>query len=99
MYVSSTNEKHYDQVLAVAAAGKHCLAEKPLALSVADAAAMVAACDAAGVVIATKGMPLGIEFAGGTSIIAQFDQPGTQVILYPPAFKSGNLMQPFPLGG
>ena len=31
--------------------------------------------------------------------IAQFDQPGTQVILYPPAFKSGNLMQPFPLGG
>jgi branched-chain amino acid transport system substrate-binding protein len=31
--------------------------------------------------------------------IAQFDQPGTQVILYPPDFKSGNLMQPFPLGG
>ena len=31
--------------------------------------------------------------------IAQFDQPGTQVILYPPEFKSGNLMQPFPLGG
>jgi branched-chain amino acid transport system substrate-binding protein len=30
--------------------------------------------------------------------IAQFDQTGTQVILYPPAFKSGNLMQPFPLG-
>jgi branched-chain amino acid transport system substrate-binding protein len=30
--------------------------------------------------------------------IAQFDQTGTQVILYPPAFKSGNLLQPFPLG-
>ncbi len=30
--------------------------------------------------------------------LAQFDQPGTQVILYPPAFKSGNLMHPFPLG-
>lgn len=26
------------------------------------------------VVIATKGLPLGLEFAGGTSIIAQFDQ-------------------------
>ena len=54
VYVSSTNEKHHDQVLAVAAAGKHCLAEKPLALSVADASAMVAACASAGVVLATN---------------------------------------------
>src|SRR4029077_13379951 len=30
----------------------------------------------AGVItLATKGMPLGIEFAGGTAVIVQFDQP------------------------
>ena len=54
VYVSSHNERHYAQVLAAAAAGKHVLAEKPLALSLADASAMVAACDEAGVVIATN---------------------------------------------
>lgn len=32
VYVSSTNELHRDQVLAAAAAGKHVLCEKPLAL-------------------------------------------------------------------
>jgi 1,5-anhydro-D-fructose reductase (1,5-anhydro-D-mannitol-forming) len=54
VYVSSTNEKHRDQVLAAAAAGKHVLCEKPLALSLADARAMVAACREAGVVLATN---------------------------------------------
>ncbi len=54
VYVSSRNEKHREQVEAAAAAGKHVLAEKPLALSVADARAMVDACEAAGVVMATN---------------------------------------------
>ncbi len=54
VYVSSVNQLHHDQVVAAAAAGKHVLAEKPLALSVADARAMVAACRAAGVVMATN---------------------------------------------
>jgi 1,5-anhydro-D-fructose reductase (1,5-anhydro-D-mannitol-forming) len=54
VYVSSVNQLHHDQVMAAAAAGKHVLAEKPLALSVADARAMVAACRAAGVVMATN---------------------------------------------
>jgi branched-chain amino acid transport system substrate-binding protein len=31
--------------------------------------------------------------------LGQFDQPGTQVILYPEKFKSGQLAAPFPLGG
>ena len=31
--------------------------------------------------------------------LGQFDQPGTQVILYPEKFKSGNLITPFPIGG
>src|SRR5580704_4229991 len=31
--------------------------------------------------------------------LAQFDQPGTQVILYPPKFKSGDPVYPFPPNG
>jgi 1,5-anhydro-D-fructose reductase (1,5-anhydro-D-mannitol-forming) len=54
VYVSSVNRLHLEQVVAAAAAGKHVLAEKPLALSVADARAMVEACRAAGVVMATN---------------------------------------------
>jgi branched-chain amino acid transport system substrate-binding protein len=30
--------------------------------------------------------------------MAQFDRPGTQVILYPEKFKSGQLITPFPMG-
>lgn len=54
VYISSTNERHHQQVLAAAAAGKHVLCEKPLALSLADAEAMVAACRKAGVLMATN---------------------------------------------
>jgi len=54
VYISTTNELHRDQVLAAARAGKHVLCEKPLALTVDDALAMVNACRAAGVVMATN---------------------------------------------
>lgn len=54
VYVSSVNALHREQVEAAASAGKHVLAEKPLALTLADAAAMVAACRSAGVVMATN---------------------------------------------
>jgi len=54
VYVSSVNQQHREQVEAAAAAGKHVLAEKPLALTLADARAMVDACRAAGVVMATN---------------------------------------------
>jgi 1,5-anhydro-D-fructose reductase (1,5-anhydro-D-mannitol-forming) len=54
VYISTTNELHNDQVLAAAKAGKHVLCEKPLATSLADARAMIAACHAANVVFATN---------------------------------------------
>jgi 1,5-anhydro-D-fructose reductase (1,5-anhydro-D-mannitol-forming) len=54
VYISSTNDRHCAQVLAAAAAGKHVLCEKPLAMDVADARRMVEACRAAGVLLATN---------------------------------------------
>jgi 1,5-anhydro-D-fructose reductase (1,5-anhydro-D-mannitol-forming) len=54
VYISTTNELHRDQALAAAAAGKHILCEKPLALSVADARRMVKAAETANVVFGTN---------------------------------------------
>ena len=54
VYISTTNELHKAQTLAAAAAGKHVLCEKPLALTLADAREMVAACGKAGVVMGTN---------------------------------------------
>jgi 1,5-anhydro-D-fructose reductase (1,5-anhydro-D-mannitol-forming) len=54
VYISTTNNLHCAQTLAAARAGKHVLCEKPLALSVEDATAMVDACRAAGVVLGTN---------------------------------------------
>ncbi len=54
VYISTTNELHKEQTLAAAAAGKHVLCEKPLALTIADGREMVAACAKAGVVMGTN---------------------------------------------
>jgi 1,5-anhydro-D-fructose reductase (1,5-anhydro-D-mannitol-forming) len=54
VYISTTNELHRDQAIAAAAAGKHVLCEKPLALTLDDARQMVRACADAGVVMATN---------------------------------------------
>jgi 1,5-anhydro-D-fructose reductase (1,5-anhydro-D-mannitol-forming) len=54
VYVSTTNERHREEVLAAAAAGKHVLCEKPLALTLDDARAMRDACAAAGVAMGTN---------------------------------------------
>ncbi|WP_240484585.1 Gfo/Idh/MocA family protein [Pseudoponticoccus marisrubri] len=51
VYISSTNEKHKDQALAAIAAGKHVLCEKPLAMTLSDAARMVAAAREKGVTL------------------------------------------------
>lgn len=54
VYISSTNEQHHAQTLAALAAGCHVMCEKPLAMSVEDAQAMVAAAEAAGKVLGTN---------------------------------------------
>jgi len=54
VYISTTNELHFSQVLAAAAAGKHVLCEKPLALNLAHATQMVQTCRRASVVMATN---------------------------------------------
>jgi 1,5-anhydro-D-fructose reductase (1,5-anhydro-D-mannitol-forming) len=50
VYISTTNQLHYEQVLAAAAAGKAILCEKPMTTGLAEAKAMVATCERAGVV-------------------------------------------------
>ncbi len=54
VYISTTNDLHRDQALAAARAGKHLLCEKPLALALADARAMVAEFRARGLVMGTN---------------------------------------------
>jgi predicted dehydrogenase len=49
VYIATPAHLHHDQVLQAAAAGKHVLVEKPIALTVSDAEEMIAACKAAGV--------------------------------------------------
>ena len=54
VYISTTNELHRDQVFAAAEAGKHVLCEKPLALTLDDARAMVSQCRERGVIMGTN---------------------------------------------
>ena len=54
VYISTTNDLHRDQMMAAAKAGLHVLCEKPLALNLADARAMVATAKAHAVVMATN---------------------------------------------
>lgn len=54
VYISTTNELHREQAILAAKAGKHVLCEKPLALALDDALAMVKAAREAGVVMGTN---------------------------------------------
>jgi D-xylose 1-dehydrogenase (NADP+, D-xylono-1,5-lactone-forming) len=56
VYIPLPNGMHREWVGRAADAGKHVLCEKPLAPTVADATAMAAACDAAGVILAEAWM-------------------------------------------
>lgn len=50
--VMTPNNAHRDPVLAAAAHGKHVLVTKPIAATIADGRAMIAACERAGVILA-----------------------------------------------
>jgi 1,5-anhydro-D-fructose reductase (1,5-anhydro-D-mannitol-forming) len=54
VYISTTNERHKEETIAAANAGKHVLCEKPLALTLDDALEMERACADAGVVFGTN---------------------------------------------
>ena len=54
VYISTTNERHKNEVFLAAQAGKHVLCEKPLALTVADAREMLEFCRQAHVVLGTN---------------------------------------------
>ena len=54
VYISSTNEKHYEQAMAAISSGKHVLCEKPIAMTLSEAQKMVAAANAAGLVFGTN---------------------------------------------
>jgi predicted dehydrogenase len=56
IYLPLPNGMHREWTERAAAAGKHVLCEKPIAPTVADAVAMAAACDAAGVLLAEAWM-------------------------------------------
>jgi 1,5-anhydro-D-fructose reductase (1,5-anhydro-D-mannitol-forming) len=51
VYVSTTNDRHAEETVAAVRAGRHVLCEKPLALNLDGARAMVAAADRAGVTL------------------------------------------------
>jgi 1,5-anhydro-D-fructose reductase (1,5-anhydro-D-mannitol-forming) len=54
VYISSTNDKHFDQACRALKAGKHVLCEKPLALEAGQAAAMVDLAEERGLVLAAN---------------------------------------------
>ncbi|MBT2522529.1 Gfo/Idh/MocA family protein [Arthrobacter sp. ISL-28] len=54
VYISSTNDKHFDQACRALRAGKHVLCEKPLALNAGDAEAMVQLAEELGLVLAAN---------------------------------------------
>jgi 1,5-anhydro-D-fructose reductase (1,5-anhydro-D-mannitol-forming) len=65
VYISSTNDKHFEQATRALKAGKHVLCEKPLALDAGQAEAMVKLAEAAGLVLAANhhlpGSPLHVK--------------------------------------
>ncbi|WP_326826725.1 Gfo/Idh/MocA family protein [Streptosporangium sp. NBC_01756] len=91
--VCSENARHRDLVISAAAAGAHVLCEKPLATSVADAEAMIAACEAADVFLMTAyPVRFSREFA---SLKALYDSGAIGTVLGITGTNNGKI----PVGG
>ncbi|HVC50644.1 MAG TPA: Gfo/Idh/MocA family oxidoreductase [Stellaceae bacterium] len=73
VYVATPNGEHVPVVLAAAAAGKHVLCEKPLALDLAAGIAAVRACDEAGVILR---LGLHLRFEASLKRIAEILRDG-----------------------
>ncbi|MTH99051.1 Gfo/Idh/MocA family protein [Roseibium sp. RKSG952] len=106
VYISTTNDKHFSQAMAAIRAGKHVLCEKPLAMTVSDAVAMVRAADAAGVVFATNhhlrnaGSHLAIRDAVATGRIGQVLSVRVSHAVYlPPHLQGWRINNPAAGGG
>ena len=106
VYISTTNELHRDQVFAAAAAGKHVLCEKPLALTLKDARAMVTECRQRGIVMGTnhhlrnaathRAMRDAIKRGGSAS---RFSRGCSTPSICPPICKAGGSTSPDAGGG
>jgi len=106
VYISTTNELHHRQVLAAAAAGKHVLCEKPLALNLDDARQMIQACRNANVLLATNHH---LRNAATHRRIRELIQDGAigrplfarvfHAVYLPPALQGWRLSQPQAGGG
>ena len=101
VYISTTNERHCEQAISAARAGKHVLCEKPMALTVADAEKMVTESEAAGVVLAVNHQQRGTAVltamrsriesgAIGTVLAARIHNTS----LLPPEFRTWRLRDP-----
>jgi 1,5-anhydro-D-fructose reductase (1,5-anhydro-D-mannitol-forming) len=88
VYISTRNDQHLAEAVAAAEAGKHILVEKPMALSVGDAQAMINAANRNGVVLAVNhhlvasplhntGRQLVAEGRIGRLVGARINNPGT----------------------
>jgi len=97
VYIPLPNDLHAEWTMKAAAAGKHILCEKPLAMTSAQAEEMIAACDAAGVNLAEAFMyrhhPSWMEAvrlvrkSGGAS--GEWQRPGEPDGVFPRGSESG----------
>ncbi|MCP2046568.1 Gfo/Idh/MocA family protein [Paenarthrobacter histidinolovorans] len=106
VYISSTNDKHYDQACRALRAGKHVLCEKPLALDPAEAEAMVALAEELGLVLAANhhlpGSPLHAkvrELVAEGAIGAVLSAKVAHAVLLPQRLRGWRLGQSTPGSG
>ena len=105
VYVSSRNAQHAAHAIAAAKAGKHVLLEKPMALSVEDAEAVIRAADEAGVQLAVNhhlpGSPLHVtarRLVSEGHIGALYSARINHAVLLPESLREWRL-EPTPGGG